>query len=77
MSTRTFNVGGMTVAEERGAGLDVAAKTTGVVERPVMHSDGVVCRCAVRWREYTLARGLDRVAAEYEDAERAAGGAKA
>ena len=65
------------MAEERGAGPDVAAEPTPVVERPVMHSDGVVCRCAVRWREYTLARGLDRVAAEYEDAERAAGGPKA
>jgi hypothetical protein len=31
----------------------------------------------VRWRELTLARGLDRVAAEYEENERAAGGAKA
>lgn len=25
-----------------------------------LHSDGVVCRCAVRWRVLSLERGLDR-----------------
>jgi hypothetical protein len=25
-----------------------------------LHSDGTVCRCAVRWRQQTLARGINR-----------------
>jgi hypothetical protein len=32
------------------------------------HSDGVVCRCAVHWRRETIARGLDRLFAESEEA---------
>jgi hypothetical protein len=33
-----------------------------------LHSDGVVCRCAVHWRRETIARGLDRLFAEDEEA---------
>lgn len=36
--------------------------------RPVgyyLHSDGVVCRCAIRWRRETLARGLNRPPEEW------------
>lgn len=32
-----------------------------------LHSDGVVCRCAIRWRRETLARGLNRPPEEWGD----------
>jgi hypothetical protein len=40
-----------------------------------LHSDGVVCRCAIRWRRETLARGLNRPPEEWDEpADEAAGG---
>jgi hypothetical protein len=50
-------------AGQRGATQGLAAKR----EYPA-HSDGVVCRCAVHWRRETLARGLNRLFAESEEA---------
>jgi len=38
-------------------------------QAPWRSGNGVVCGWAVRWRELTLARGLDRVAAELEREE--------
>jgi hypothetical protein len=43
------------------------------VEYPI-HSDGVVCRCAVRWRRETIARGLNRPPEEWDDPPDEAGG---
>jgi hypothetical protein len=47
----------------RRAVVDVAtvARWEGERQRPhALHSDGAVCRCAVRWRVLTLERGLNR-----------------
>lgn len=57
---------GRAVQDNEGEGATAQASVS-KREYPA-HSDGVVCRCAVHWRRETLARGLNRLFAESEEA---------
>jgi len=61
MTTNTTGSPGPPAARRAPVSESTERRWAGERRRPhALHSDGVVCRCAVRWRVLTLDRGLNR-----------------